>query len=218
PFGRDYTRGYDSNVIERKKIIGEILKESSKKGIPTNELEKILNSSRLKDLIEFGRVVHAEMETLMTCSRNNISSRNSILFCTTFPCHNCAKHIIAAGVDKVYFIEPYPKSKALEFHSEAIKSKIPDSNSSNQEFTYFIPFIGVGPRKFFDLFSLNSGSGRTIKRKDKDGNIVNWNPETAKPKIQLLPISYIERELKSSEMYKQLIEKHQVREAVPKIE
>ncbi len=142
----------------------------------------------------------------MTCSRNNISSRNSVLFCTTFPCHNCAKHIIAAGVDKVYFIEPYPKSKALEFHSESIKSKIPDSNNTNeQEFTYFIPFIGVGPRKFFDLFSLNSGSGRTIKRKDKDGNIVTWNPETAKPKIQLLPISYLEREKQSSEKYKNLI-------------
>jgi deoxycytidylate deaminase len=206
PFGRDYTRGYDSNVIERKKIIDEILKESNEKGIPTEELEKILNSSRLKDLIEFGRVVHAEMETLMTCSRNNISSRNGILFCTTFPCHNCAKHIIAAGIDKVYFIEPYPKSKALEFYSESIKSKIPDSNTAkNQECTYFIPFIGVGPRKFFDLFSLNSGSGRTIKRKDKDGNIVTWNPQTAKPKIQLLPISYLEREKVSCDKYKSII-------------
>ncbi|MDM1046605.1 cytidine deaminase [Myroides sp. 1354] len=206
PFGRDYTRSYDSNVIERKKIIDDIIKKSSEKGIPTEELEEILNSSRLKDLIEFGRVVHAEMETLMTCSRNNISSRNSVLFCKTFPCHNCAKHIIAAGVDKVYFIEPYPKSKALEFHSESIKSEIPDPNNVySQEFTYFIPFIGVGPRKFFDLFSLNSGSGRTIKRKDKDGNIVIWNPETAKPKIQLLPISYLEREKQSCENYKKLI-------------
>lgn len=207
PFGRDYTRGYDSNVIERKKIIDEILKKSSDKGIPTKDLEQILNSSRLKDLIEFGRVVHAEMETLMTCSRNNISSRNSVLFCTTFPCHNCAKHIVAAGVDKVYFIEPYPKSKALEFHSESIRSIIPEAETgTKQDFTYFIPFIGVGPRKFFDLFSLNSGSGRSIKRKDKDGNVVSWVPETAKPKIQLLPISYLQREIQSSERYEELIQ------------
>ena len=203
PFGRDYKRGYDSNVIERKKIIDEIVINAKEKGIDANELQKILNSSRLRDLIEFGRPVHAEMETLMTCSRNSISARNGILFCTTFPCHNCAKHIIAAGVDKVYFIEPYPKSKALEFHSESIKTGI--INEPIQTSTYFEPFIGVGPRKFFDLFSMNSGSGRTIKRKDKDGNIAEWKPEVAKPKVQLFPISYIEREKNSSDKYFKLL-------------
>lgn len=205
PFGRDYTRGYDSNVIERKKIISEILEKAEGSGINPDGIEIILNSSRLKDLIEFGRVIHAEMETLMTCARNNISARNSVLFCTTFPCHNCAKHIIGAGVDKVYFIEPYPKSKALEFHSESIKTGIQETKETNQTFTYFEPFIGIGPRKFFDLFSMNSGSGRTIKRKDADGNTIEWNPKTSKPKVQLFPISYIEREEQSANIYNNLI-------------
>lgn len=207
PHGRDYTRGFDSNVVERKKIINEIIEASKAQGIESDKLEGVLDSSRLKDLIEFGRVVHAEMETLMTCSRNAISARNGIMFCTTFPCHNCAKHIVAAGVDKVYFIEPYPKSKALEFHSESIKTGISEEKGEKQDFTLFEPFIGVGPRRFFDLFSINSGSGRTIKRKDKNGNVVEWIPETAKPKVQLFPISYLQREEESSLAYNELVKK-----------
>lgn len=203
PHGRDYTRGYDSNVIERNKIIKEIIDKIEDEQADKNKIEIILQSSRLKDLIEFGRVVHAEMETLMTCARNNISARNGVLFCTTFPCHNCAKHIVASGVDKVYFIEPYPKSKALEFHSESIKMGI--LNDEEQKYTFFEPFMGVGPRKFFDLFSIGSGSGRNIRRKDKDGNAIEWQPAKSKPKVQLFPISYIEREDVSSIKYDELL-------------
>lgn len=73
-------------------------------------------------LTEYGRVVHAEMEALMACARNNISSKDSIMYMTTFPCHNCARHIIAAGVKKVVYIEPYPKSKALDFYTNEIST------------------------------------------------------------------------------------------------
>lgn len=197
PDGRDYTRGGDSNTIEKKEIIKEIIQEGSKKSIDKEDLKEILESSRLKDLIEFGRVVHAEMEALLVCARNNISAKGSILFCTTFPCHNCAKHILAAGVEKVIYIEPYPKSKALKFHSESIKIGIKKSDS-DENHMYFEPFMGVGPRKFFDLFSLNLGSGRTIKRKDKSGKTIEWVPKISKPKMQLFSKSYIEREKEAS--------------------
>ncbi|MDN3612645.1 hypothetical protein QWZ16_23945 [Vibrio ostreicida] len=26
-----------------------------------------------------------------------------------FPCHNCAKHIVASGIKRVVYVEPYPK-------------------------------------------------------------------------------------------------------------
>jgi tRNA(Arg) A34 adenosine deaminase TadA len=172
--------------------------------VESDKLERILKNSRLNDIIEFGRVVHAEMETLMSCARNNISSRNGVLFCTTFPCHNCAKHIVAAGIDKVYFIEPYPKSKALDFHSDSIKMGI-DNSSSEQIHTYFQPFIGVGPRKFFDLFSMGYGSGRSTKRKDSNGNALTFDPKSSKPKVQLFPISYLEREERSRRSFDELL-------------
>lgn len=195
--GRDYTRGEDSNIVERKKIIDEILHNAKDRNIDVDTLHEILVQSRLKDLIEFGRVVHAEMEALMMCARNGISPMKSVLYCTTFPCHNCAKHIVAAGVDRVVFIEPYPKSKALDFHSESIKLGFKPKENAEKA-VYFQPFIGIGPRKFFDLFSLNLGSGRTIKRKKADGTTVDWNPQTANPKIQLFSINYIDREQKAS--------------------
>jgi deoxycytidylate deaminase len=31
------------------------------------------------------------------------------IFVTTYPCHSCARHIIASGISEVYFIEPYRK-------------------------------------------------------------------------------------------------------------
>ena len=38
---------------------------------------------------------------------------------TTCPCHNCTRHIIAAGLSSVTYIEPYPKSRAADPHEDA---------------------------------------------------------------------------------------------------
>ena len=65
-----------------------------------------VHSSDLKDITEYGRAVHAEMDAVLTCARLGISVRGKHLFTTTFPCHNCTRHIIAAGVAKVTYIEP----------------------------------------------------------------------------------------------------------------
>ncbi len=114
--GRDYMRGVDSNVDERLEIIRQISQD-----LNLDEIQiKQLSESKLKDITEYGRVVHAEMEALMACARNNVSTVGTTLYCTTFPCHNCAKHIIAAGVDRVVYIETYAKSKALPFHFDSV--------------------------------------------------------------------------------------------------
>jgi hypothetical protein len=42
------------------------------------------------------------------------------MYVTAFPCHYCARHIVAAGIDEVQFIEPYPKSRALDLHGDSI--------------------------------------------------------------------------------------------------
>lgn len=189
--GRDYTRGVDSNKQEQARIIENIIlaleihDEEAKKNI-----REKLKKSRIKDITEYGRVVHAEMEALLMCSRNNVSTRGATIYCTTFPCHNCAKHIIAAGITKVIYVEPYPKSKALEFHSDAIAT---DSNTSI-EAVIFTPFVGIGPRKFFELFSMSLGSGYNKVRKNKDGDAFKWKPKESRMRSQLLPVSYLERE------------------------
>ena len=114
--------------------------------------------------------MHAEMEALLFCARNAIDARRATLYATTFPCHNCAKHIIAAGIARVVYVEPYPKSKAMEFHDDAIAQ----GEDSNPPLVTFEPFVGVGPRKFFDLFSMKLSTGFELTRKGKDGHVLDW--------------------------------------------
>jgi len=141
------------------------------------------------------------MDALLSCARNNISTRDGQIFCTTFPCHNCAKHIIAAGIKRVVFIEPYQKSKAIEFHTDAISVGFnPAENTVN-----FEPFVGVGPRRFFDLFSVRLGEGSPLKRKDDDGLVIPWKlDQSSKLRIQMLSGSYLELEKEAKSRFEEL--------------
>lgn len=75
--GRDYMRQGDSNKIEQKKIIDEILTKAESLGLDRVKVEESLKGSRIRDLTEFGRVVHAEMEALLSCGRARISVRGA---------------------------------------------------------------------------------------------------------------------------------------------
>ena len=196
--GRDYKRGEDSNKIEQRKIIDGILQKATAQGIDGEKLREALEKSRIRDLTEYGRVVHAEMEALLSCARNNVSTREAQLFCTTFPCHNCAKHIIAAGISRVVFIEPYQKSKAVEFHTDSISVGFKPA----KETVHFEPFVGVGPRRFFDLFSVRLGAGYPLQRKDDDGLVIPWTlSNTSTLRVQMLPGSYLDLEREAKEQF-----------------
>lgn len=195
PLGRDYMRGVDANATEIKLLVDNIY-DALKSYVNINQIDDIKSAiakSKLKDITEYGRVVHAEMEALMACARNNVSSDGAILYCTTFPCHNCAKHIIAAGIKRVVYIEPYAKSKALPFHFdsvvdeepnpieelikdklEEIKGKHGNGCATNQhEKVKFESFVGVGPNLFRQLFKMRKDS-----RKEKTGEIkISWTPK-----------------------------------------
>lgn len=197
--GRDYKRGCDSNAVEKVKLIQDIVEK-----FPAEQqaaARDILIKSRIADITEYGRVVHAEMEALLACARSNVSCVGATMYCSTFPCHNCAKHIIAAGIEQVIYIEPYPKSKALEFHDDAITIEKTDGVNKRVRFK---PFIGVGPRQFFDLFSMSLSAGRKIDRKI-DSTIASWTPTTATPRLQMFPVSHRHFESKAVECLKQLV-------------
>jgi len=206
PDGKDYTREGDSNKQAQSEIIQDLAKSIIASGLvkPEQELDiqKILTDSKISDLTEFGRVVHAEMDALLSCSRAGIPTAGTSLYCTTFPCHNCAKHIIASGVKRVVYVEPYPKSRALDFHSESIQLRSEfDSTGVDSDLVAFEPFIGVGPRRFLDLFSMSLGSGSKLKRKDKGGSTVEWDKTTAPIRTPLIPRSYMEIEKAAGEIW-----------------
>lgn len=204
--GKDYTREIDSNKQAQAEIITEIAIKLLDSGVVALDkeidLRKILKQSKISDLTEFGRIVHAEMDALLSCARAGITTVDSTLYCTTFPCHNCAKHIIASGVKKVLYVEPYPKSRALDFHSKSIELNseldvLPENNS----LVTFEPFIGVGPRRFLDLFSMTLGAGSKLKRKAKDGAILDWSKSTAPIRTPIIARSYIQIEASAVEMW-----------------
>lgn len=197
PEGKDYTRGIDSNKKTQLDMVQDIINKIEVKfeqlqsiNNYEKELKKILIESTIGDLTEFGRVVHAEMEAILSCSREGISTKSASLYCTTFPCHNCAKHIIASGVERVVYVEPYPKSKALEFYNDSITLKSID-NEHDYNKVNFEPFIGVGPRRFLDLFSMSLGVGDKLKRKDREtGKTLDWSHEKSSIRTPLVDGSY----------------------------
>ena len=195
---RDYKQGFDCNEKEKDTIVLGIIKSLDKYNDELSEEENIkLAKSKLKntgllDITEYGRAVHAEMDALMSATRNGTSVRDAILYTTTFPCHNCAKHIIAAGVKEVIFIEPYPKSFATKLHGDAIQ--LGSGSSSSEKKVIFKQFEGIGPRKFIDLFSMKLGNGRKLKRKEK-GQLKGWIKRDANLRLPMIPLSYLEREV-----------------------
>ena len=120
-----------SNTKQQKKIIKDVVKRIDKftTSIDVNftltdghkdKLKEILMKSRIGGLLEFSRAVHAEMDAILSASREGFSTIGTRMYVTTFPCHYCARHIVTAGIDEVQYIEPYPKSEALKLHDDAI--------------------------------------------------------------------------------------------------
>ena len=146
--------------------------------------EDILKGIRkvgLGGILEFTRAIHAEMDALTTAARRGISVKGASMFVTTFPCHYCARHVVAAGIDQVQYIEPYPKSRALSLHGDSITSLaagwVPPSaakapvaaveddpgdrtvgddkfgRNTNKHKVLFKPFVGVAPRLYHRAFT-----------------------------------------------------------------
>jgi deoxycytidylate deaminase len=189
---RDHKWGFDSNDKRRSEIILDVMRRVRPEGGSDEDLlaegRRLLKGSLVHDLTEFGRAVHAEMEALLSCARNGVSPRGGTLYSTTFPCHNCAKHIVAAGVTRVVYVEPYPKSMAEELHADALAV---EQESPGK--VLFQPFVGVSARRYFDLFSMNLSGGYRLRRKE-DGKVVGWERAAANLRVTMPPSSYILRE------------------------
>jgi deoxycytidylate deaminase len=190
-------RGLGSDVAR----VFELIESVKKAGVTIDEgaLRTALGQSRVGDLTEYGRAVHAEMEALLACARAGISPRGGTLVTTTFPCHNCAKHIVAAGIERVVYVEPYPKSKALSLHSDSITLDEPSLHDPHApRRVRFVPFVGVAARRYIDLFSMRLSGGVKVKRKEEDGSLIKWERHAASPRVRMAPYSYLERELIAS--------------------
>ncbi|HTW59778.1 MAG TPA: deaminase [Terriglobales bacterium] len=139
-----------------------------------------MKGSHLSNSIEYFRAVHAEMAAIVDAARRGVSVKDGVLFCTTFPCHDCAKHIVAAGLQRVVYIEPYPKSLAPELYldSIAVDQRKPKNLNGAGAVGYvsFESFVGVAPRQYMDCFIMG-------ERKTKEGDVTVPNKSTAVPRF-----------------------------------
>ncbi len=210
---RDFKRGYDSSARSKTEIVGEMLDRlargkwlaATKRKRTTEDLVKellygegksILQDAQILDLLEYGRPVHAEMAALMDAARRGVAVQGATLYSTTFPCHLCARHIIAAGIARVVYIEPYPKSKAGELYRDSI---VIDPQYPIHGRVQFEPFVGIAPVRYMALFEMPG------KRKDEEGKVLSWNKTIANPRIKRFVLSYL------------LIEENVVGELVPRL-
>lgn len=135
---------------------------------------KHVSGTRFADLIEFGRAVHAEMEALLSAARRGVSVHETTLVCTTFPCHNCARHLIASGVRRLVYLFPSAKSLARELHYDAIEVDPSDPSAVPRGRMLMEQFIGVTPRGFTQYFDFSridrkdEVTGRAMRLGDRD--------------------------------------------------
>ncbi len=164
----DPTKRFCRNTTEQNVIIEELIQAipelSSTEPRRKAKLAIDLRRTRIGELLEFSRAVHAEMDALLSAARKGVSTVGTRLFVTTFPCHNCARHIVSAGVDEVQYIEPYPKSRALTLHNDSIQVEHTGWNppSDGGDKVLFRPFSGAAPRLYKRAFLKD----RDLKDKD----------------------------------------------------
>lgn len=58
------------------------------------------------------RTIHSEINALMQCSKNGISTENAEIYVTHFPCLNCTKSLVQAGIKQVNY--------AYDYHSDPL--------------------------------------------------------------------------------------------------
>jgi deoxycytidylate deaminase len=164
------------NDHHKSQLISEIVENLSKnKYIEDNakkDVENIIKKSKIGELIEFSRSIHAEMHAIIIGSQlAGDRMKGGKLYCTTYPCHNCARHIIVAGIEEVYYIEPYRKSLATKLHSDAITEKENEENKVK-----LLPFEGVAPNLYYKLFKMIEDSRKI------NGKSLEIDLKTAAPK------------------------------------
>lgn len=65
------------------------------------------------------RTLHAEAAAVSFAARKGISLEDTTVFSTHAPCYNCAKLLINAGVNIVYFDTLYRENKGINLLKEA---------------------------------------------------------------------------------------------------
>lgn len=131
-------------------------------------------AGKLRGLIEFSRAIHAEMHAILNAGKTaGMRIANGKIFVTTYPCHSCARHIVASGIKEVYYIEPYRKSLAVKLHGDAISEQEFDTKKVR-----ILAYDGVAPSRYLTLFKVPPNSRK------RDGKLITIALKDASPRLK----------------------------------
>lgn len=172
---RDFQFGRDNNKKYLKVVLQEVFDALSEAGVLRSDLlvlnsetrfNKIsaeadgeLNKKRVSSLIEFGRITHAEMSAITDAARNGRALVGSTIYVTAFPCHMCMRLIIASGISRIVYVEPYPKSLAVNMYGKSLSFEGVESGGRIR----VDRFKGASHRVFERLFTMIN------RERDSDG-------------------------------------------------
>ncbi|MGC1470840.1 MAG: deaminase, partial [Sphingorhabdus sp.] len=222
---RDFVKQIDPNYAEIQRSLIELIRILRRAGyIGDNKSDfkgdvdlvdallqghhkELMSNARIRNLIEFGRIVHAEMHALCDAAASGRSISGGRLYCTTFPCHGCARHLIAAGIREVVYIEPYPKSLSLKLYENEIELAHEEAENCDPNGPFdkvkFRPFHGTSPVLFQRVFQFR-------KRKDNRGIVASWVPSEAFPSGASLTVERPKKEASAANKVAEVLERAKV--------
>lgn len=167
---------YSTRKIDGKTLEGEDVRRMRVERLRTLYINPgaALRRSKLRDNIDHIRAVHAEAAAIIDSARNGVATRSSTMFATTFPCHECARHIVAAGIKEVVYLAPYPKSAVGHLFADSIQV---DPKQRDPKKVLFRTLVGVAPSRYLEFFTADR------ERKDKTGKRDKFDLRTAPPHL-----------------------------------
>ena len=197
---RDIDKGNEPNKNQINRIIYDFLGIFFEHGaiqgnrtpdqlLSDKQLSHAIHRSMIGEITEYGRIVHAEMNAISDAARLGRSITGATLYVTTFPCHNCAKHIIASGIARVVFIEPYPKSRTELLYGDLVSIHSAGTGKEKTDKVAFVHFSGIAPSRFLSIFEKS-------RRCNKDtGVIEDWYENQCRPRIGDQAMTYTDSEV-----------------------
>ncbi len=91
------------------------------------------------------RTIHAEMNAVLQCAKFGVATANAEVYVTDFPCLQCTKMLLQAGIKKIYYLRNYHNDdyavkllrlKNVEVHQvkleqEYLRKLAPENNFSD---------------------------------------------------------------------------------------
>ena len=111
-FSSDWFRQIGASVV-----LGRTVVRAHNGHFPTEYSPDIMGDPRINvDAGEKGKYTsfHAEKAAIIQCAAEGISTKGADLYTTVFPCEDCARAIVVAGIRTVFFEEGYSALDAQE--------------------------------------------------------------------------------------------------------